>query len=153
MRDTMIRFALKCDNDHSFESWFQSSDAFDGLRAAGLVTCPLCQSARVSKTLMAPRVRPSRKAATGVRAPQPAQPVTNTPDAKLVEAIRALRAHIEENSDYVGENFVREARAMHDGETPHRPIHGEARADEARKLIEDGIPTLPLPFIPRQKTN
>ena len=149
----MIRFALKCDNDHGFESWFQSSDAFDGLRAAGLITCPQCQSAKVSKTLMAPRVRPSRKAAADTPAQAPAQPMTNAPDPKLVEAIKALRTHVEENSDYVGGNFAREARAMHEGDTPHRAIHGEAGADEARKLIEDGIPALPLPFIPRQKTN
>lgn len=79
--------------------------------------------------------------------------MTNAPDPKLVEAIQTLRDHVEKNSDYVGKKFAEEARAMHEGDTPHRPIYGEAKTEEAKKLIEDGVPALPLPFIPRQKTN
>lgn len=147
----MIRFSLKCAEGHSFESWFQSGDAFDGLRARGLVTCPACQSSKVEKSLMAPPVQATRaKAAAPKAAPQP---MTNMPDPALAEAIAKLRAHVEANSDYVGDRFAAEARAMHDGDIDHRPIHGEARADDARKLIEDGVPAMPLPFIPRQKTN
>ena len=79
--------------------------------------------------------------------------MTNAPDAELVAAIKKLRDHVEKNSDYVGQDFAREARAMHEGDTPHRPIYGEVATDEAKKLVEDGVPALPLPFIPRQKTN
>lgn len=147
----MIRFALKCDEAHRFESWFQSSEAFDALLSRGMVTCPDCGSASVAKDLMAPKVRPARKAAA---APQPAtQPMTNAPDPELVSAIRKLKSYVEKNSDYVGTEFAREARAMHEGEIPQRAIHGEVRPDEAKKLIEDGVPAMPLPFIPRQKTN
>ncbi|AZQ66219.1 DUF1178 family protein [Silicimonas algicola] len=142
----MIRFALRCGNGHGFESWFQSNDAFDGLKRDGLVTCPSCQSAEIDKDLMSPGVRPARK--TSDPAPQP---MTNAPD--VAEAIKALKAHVEKNSDYVGNRFAEEARAMHLGDKPSRSIHGEARPEEARKLIEDGVPALPLPFIPRQKTN
>lgn len=146
----MIRFALKCEHDHRFESWFQSNDAFDTLFARDLVTCPDCGSASVSKELMAPTVRASRSASVPVEAPQA---MTNAPEPEVAEAIKKLKAHVEKNSDYVGDRFATEARAMHDGDKPHRPIHGEAKPDEARKLIEDGIPALPLPFVPRQKTN
>jgi len=151
----MIRYALKCGEDHSFESWFKSADAFEALKSAGMVTCPDCGSDRVEKTLMAPGVQSSRKKAAAP-APMPTAPegaLTNAPDPKLAEAIQTLRDHVEKNSDYVGTKFAEEARAMHEGDTPHRPIYGEAKAEEAKKLIEDGVPAMPLPFIPRQKTN
>ena len=162
----MIRYALKCDCDHSFESWFKSADAFDALKASRMVTCPHCGSDQVNKTLMTPGVRASRKKAAEpalaegalsesapVESASAENMMTNAPDPKLVEAMKTLREHVEKNSDYVGTKFVEEARAMHDGDTPHRPIYGEAKAEDAKKLIEDGVPALPLPFIPRQKTN
>lgn len=150
----MIRFTLKCENDHSFESWFQSGDAFEKLCAGGHVTCPKCGASDVSKELMAPKVRSSRKAV--VQAPQDdeaPQPMAATPDTEVSEALQKLKAHVEKNSDYVGDKFASEARAMHEGDAPQRAIHGEAKPEEAKKLIEDGVPALPLPFIPRQKTN
>ncbi len=143
----MIRFALKCDNDHRFESWFQSGAAFDALLARDMVVCPDCGSVVVTKDLMAPKVGAKRPAE---EAPQQ---VTNAPDPELADAIRKLRDHVEQNSDYVGSNFAREARAMHVGDTPHRPIYGEVDKKEAQSLAEDGVPALPLPFVPRQKTN
>ena len=147
----MIRYTLKCQNDHSFESWFQSAEAFDSLRAAGMVVCPDCNDTSVEKSLMAPQVRPARKTATP---PQPAaQPVTNAPDPDVADAISKIRDHVEKNSDYVGDRFAKEARAMHDGDMPHRSIYGEVKGDEAKKLMDDGVPAVPLPFIPRQKTN
>lgn len=148
----MIRFALSCENDHQFESWFQSSDAFDELHGRALVTCPTCGSAKVTKELMAPTVRASRRKAV-VPAETPPQAMTNSPDPEVAEAIKKLKDHVEKNSDYVGDSFASEARAMHDGDKPQRAIHGEANLDEARKLVEDGVPALPLPFIPKQKTN
>lgn len=150
----MIRFALKCANGHGFESWFASSEKFADLVSAGHVTCPECDSARISKDLMAPPVRASRKKAVKDRAHDdaPTSMAAGT-DPEIADAIRKLKAHVEQNSDYVGDRFVKEARAMHEGAMPQRSIHGEARSDEARKLIEDGVPALPLPFIPRQRTN
>jgi hypothetical protein len=143
----MIRYALKCEDSHRFESWFQSGAAFEALMARGLVTCPDCGSASVTKDLMAPKVAASRGEGLAPRA------MTNAPDPDLVEAISKLRKHVEETSDYVGDRFAHEARAMHDGDQPHRPIYGDVKPEEARKLIEDGVPALPLPFIPKQKTN
>ena len=145
----MIRYALKCQNEHSFESWFQSAEAYDKLRSSGLVACPQCQDVNVEKSLMAPQVRPDRKKA----APKAPQPVANTTPPEIDEAIKKIRDHVEKNSDYVGDQFAKEARAMHDGELPQRSIYGEVKSDEAKKLVEDGVPAVPLPFIPKQKTN
>ncbi|WP_373636486.1 DUF1178 family protein [Yoonia sp. BS5-3] len=134
----MIRFHLKCDKDHEFESWFQSGNAFDRLVAAGMVSCATCGSTAVTKTIMAPAVSTSKTIAP----PKPAE-----------NPLHKLRDEVEANSDYVGNSFVQEARDMHDGVIPERPIYGEAKIDDAKKLVEDGVPVLPLPFVPRKKTN
>ncbi len=133
----MIKFSLRCTQGHSFESWFQSGPAFDDLTARGLVTCPTCGSSDVSKALMAPAVTPAR----------------NAPTPQMQEKLAALRTEIEANTDYVGDRFAAEARAMYLGDIPDRPIHGEAKLEDAKALIEDGIPVLPLPFLPTRKAN
>ena len=143
----MIRYALKCPDDHGFDSWFQSAAAFNGLLRSGRLSCPVCGSASVEKTLMAPTVRPARKA--GEVAPAS----LSQPDNDRERALAALRAKVEANSEYVGMNFVTEARAIHDGDAPERAIYGEARPEEAIKLLEDGVPVAPLPFMPARKAN
>jgi hypothetical protein len=153
----MIRYTLTCAGGHGFDSWFQNAAAFGALQAAGQLACPVCGAVEVEKAMMAPTVVQGRPRA-GTDAPAPSataatRPSLATPQSDLEAAIAALRRQIEENSDYVGLNFVAEARRMHDGDTPARPIHGEARPDEARKLIEDGVPVAPLPFVPGRKVN
>lgn len=140
----MIRYALQCQSDHSFDSWFQSAEALDGLLASGLVSCPICGAAGVSKSLMAPMVRPGRSAAA---------PSLRDPGTEQEVALAELRAKVEANSDYVGMNFVAEARAMHAGTAPERSIYGEAKPEEAIKLLEEGVPVAPLPFMPSRKVN
>jgi hypothetical protein len=134
----MIRFHLRCDHDHQFESWFQSGAAFDKLVTAGMINCATCGSTKVEKTIMAPAVSTSSQIT-----------VPEQTDA----AITALREQVEKNSDYVGDTFAKEARAMFDGIIPERSIYGQANLAEAKKLVEDGIPVMPLPFMPRKKTN
>ncbi|WP_380057166.1 DUF1178 family protein [Falsihalocynthiibacter sp. SS001] len=142
----MIRFALKCNQDHSFESWFQSGTAFDKVKGAGMVVCPTCGSTDVEKTLMAPRVQTKRKTTV----PSSAKPRQSEDlDAKIA----ALKKHVEANSDYVGASFAKEARAMHSGEKPERSIYGEANLKDAASLIEEGVSLAPLPFIPTRKSN
>ncbi|MFV0491290.1 MAG: DUF1178 family protein [Pseudorhodobacter sp.] len=145
----MIHYSLKCAEGHGFESWFRSASAFDSLVAAGQVVCPSCGSTRVEKAPMAPALS-SGQEADGTRQPEAA---LNSPTDPRAEALAALRREVEKNSEYVGGSFAYEARAMHSGEKPERSIHGEARADEARALLEDGVPILPLPFMPGRKLN
>ena len=147
----MIRYALKCAEDHGFESWFKSAEAFDSLKAANLVACPVCGNETISKAIMAPRVASSR---TKVTEPSTSghRPL-DAPGSEAEVALTKMRKHVEENSDYVGVGFAAEARKMHDGETPMRSIYGEAKLEDAKKLLEDGIPVAPLPFLPQRKTN
>ncbi len=144
----MIQFTLKCANDHRFDSWFQSGTAFEKLLAAGHVSCAVCGSNSVSKAMMAPRVSTSD-------APEAAKPKPKLtePASPAEQALAEMRKFVENHTDYVGKNFASEARAIHDGLAPARPIWGETRGDEAKKLIEDGVPVAPLPFTPTRKSN
>lgn len=137
----MIKYALKCEDGHGFESWFASAEAYETLHAAGHVSCAACGSTDISKALMAPGVKTARKAET----PAPV-------DDKAA-ALSKLRAEVEANATYVGGSFAKEARAQHLGDKPDRPIFGEANLAEAKSLIEDGVPVAPLPFIPTRKAN
>jgi hypothetical protein len=140
----MIQFSLRCEADHRFDSWFKSAAAFDKLQGAGMVSCPACGSTRVEKALMAPRVQ---SGGTGL------EEACKTDRTPVAEALAALRRKVEDTADYVGVDFAREARDMHDGLTPERSIYGEAKLEDARRLIEDGVPVAPLPFLPRRKAN
>ncbi|MCX7288090.1 MAG: DUF1178 family protein [Rhodobacterales bacterium] len=149
----MIRYSLKCEAGHGFDSWFQNAEGFAALQGARQLACPICGSASVEKSLMAPSVQPARKAQTADLARQSSAPALTEPQSELEAALAALRRQIEENSEYVGLNFAAEARKMHEGDAPTRAIHGEARPEEARAMIEDGLPVAPLPFLPARKVN
>lgn len=150
----MIQYALKCADGHQFDSWFQSAAAFDKLVAAGMVSCVVCGGAKVEKAIMTPRVRTARGAGGDPDVPAAAVPgPLSQPASPAEQAMADLRKKVEENADYVGKDFVTQARAMHDGDTPSRSIYGEAGLDEAKQLIEDGVPVAPLPFMPNRKTN
>lgn len=160
----MIRYALHCDHDHEFESWFQSSSAYDSQVKRKLVTCPICGSAKVDKAIMAPRIvgkkgrgpaTPPPEPATTVAAPE-AAPSGSTSlmmaqERELRTKLKELRDHIVKNADNVGEKFANEARAMHYGDKEHRPIYGEASPDEAKSLIDEGIEVSPLPTLPEDR--
>ncbi len=135
----MIVFDLRCqDSGDVFEAWFQSGADYEEQSARGLVQCPVCQSIRVAKAPMAPRV-PAKSAAE------------SSPIAQLA----TLQAKMLENSEWVGDRFADEARAMHLGEADVRAVHGSATAAEAKSLAEDGVPVapLPLPVIPPNQVN
>ena len=143
----MIQYSLKCENNHSFDSWFASADAYDKLADSGMVSCAVCGSTKVSKAIMAPRVRTTK----GKEAP--VAPTLATEKSAAEQAFAEMRAQVEQNSEYVGTNFATEARSMHLGDAPERAIYGEAKPEEAKSLIEDGIPVTPLPFMPTRKSN
>ncbi len=150
----MIRYNLKCAEGHAFDSWFQSAAAYDDLQSRQLVQCPDCGSAVVEKGLMAPAVRLTRakSSASDAVATEATGPLS-TPETAREQALAALRHEVESKSEYVGMNFAAQARGMHDGTLPNRPIYGEAKWEEAKALLEDGVPVAPLPFMPVRKTN
>ncbi len=140
----MIRFALRCPDGHRFDSWFASGAEYDRLSAASLLSCPVCGGAKgIEKDLMAPRVR---------TAVEEAERPLSAPASPAEQALGELRRKIEAVSEDVGRNFSSEARRIHAGEAPDRPIIGEARPAEARALIEEGVPIAPLPWS-RKKTS
>ena len=144
----MIKYTLKCQDGHSFDSWFQSASAFDALKGSGHLSCAVCGSPQVEKAMMAPRVSTADKPSA-----PPAKPKLSAPASPAEQALAELKSYVEKNSDYVGTNFATEARAIHTGDAPQRPIWGETRGDEAKRLIEDGVPIAPLPFTPTRKSN
>ena len=141
----MINYTLKCDQNHTFDSWFKSAEAFEMLVKKSMVICSECGSTKITKAIMAPSVSTSRK--------KDNKPSELEKKSKLKNDILELKKKIEANSEYVGNNFANEARSMYLGETPERSIYGEAKADDAKKLIDDGIPVMPLPFLPAKKAN
>jgi hypothetical protein len=157
----VIRYALACDKGHSFESWFQNSAAYDKQAKRGLVSCPLCGSAKVEKAIMAPRLTRTAKSGpivapveeTVAAAPEPATPVAMiSPQEREFRAkLKELRDHLTSNSDNVGKKFPEEARKMHYGESEHRSIYGEASPQDAKALHEEGIEFHPLPVLPEER--
>jgi hypothetical protein len=155
----MIRYSLRCDKDHAFESWFQSSSAYDSQVKRKLVTCPVCGSAKVDKAIMAPRIVGKKgrdKAAAPIEAPVETPAAESTPlmmaqERELRAKIKELRDHIVKNADNVGERFPNEARKMHYGDIEHRPIYGEASPEEAKALVDEGVEVAPLPVLPEDR--
>jgi hypothetical protein len=153
----MIRYNLRCERGHAFESWFQSSSAYESQEKRKLVNCPACGSAKVERAIMAPQIvskksrdraaPPAAAPATDVTAPA-STPLMMAQERELRAKLRELRDHIVKNADNVGERFPNEARKMHYGDIEHRPIYGEASPDEARSLIDEGVEVSPLPVLP-----
>lgn len=148
----MIRYALRCAERHDFEGWFRSSDGFEAMRDHAQISCTICGTTEVDRAPMAPAIPAERAAA--------AQPAADLPPGscesvatRVERSLAELRDYVDGNSDYVGMRFVTEARAMHEGRVPERAIHGEARIEDARKLINDGVKVAPLPFRPKQRMN
>ncbi len=146
---------LQCAQQHEFEGWFGSEDDFTGQLSRGLVTCPLCGDAHIEKKLSAPRLNlrtargeDSAASSTAVAlSNHTASPALAELQARMLHALREVVA----NTEDVGERFADEARAMHHGEKEHRQIRGQASAQEALELIEEGIEVMPLPMLPGVK--
>jgi hypothetical protein len=142
----MIKYALACDQAHAFEGWFAGSSDYDEQRARGLLECPVCGSREVGKQIMAPAVAGAKKRGGDGEAAGGAK------RAMMMEAMAQVRAHVEDNFDYVGDAFAREARAIHEGKAEDRGIYGEATPAEVKGLVEDGVPVAPLPPAPAKKS-
>jgi hypothetical protein len=138
----MIKYALGCAEGHEFESWFPDSAAYEKQRKGRLVACPECGSTAVDKAIMAPAVVGDRNAPEG-----PPASLLDARRRQAREMVVRLRQEIEANTDDVGGKFPEVARAIHAGDEPERAIRGQASADEARALIEEGVGVLPMPAL------
>lgn len=140
----MIIFDLRCrPAGHVFEAWFGSTGDYEEQQAKGLVSCPICGAADIDKAPMAPAV-PKKG---GVEGAGP-DLFSSDPDTvkQMMGALAAMQRQLVAGSDWVGDRFASEARAIHLGEADARSIHGRATRAETDSLLEDGIPVAPLPF-------
>jgi len=156
----MIKYALRCADGHDFESWFASASAYDSLAEAGHLVCAICGGSGVEKALMTPRVRlaratpaPAPDEAAQDRVPAAQRGRLSAPASETEAAVAEFRARVEAGTEDVGGRFAEEARAIHEGRAPERAIRGEARIAEAKALLEDGVPVVPLPFRPTRQVN
>ncbi len=170
----MIHYNLRCAKGHAFESWFQSSSAYETQEKRKLINCPVCGSTKVERAIMAPRIvrkkgrdakpsenkrsetKPSEQLPVAAPATEVIPPSSPTPrlmaqEIELRAKLKELRDHIVKNADNVGEKFPNEARKMHYGDIEHRPIYGEASPDEAKALIDEGVQVMPLPALPEDR--
>jgi hypothetical protein len=167
----MIHYDLRCAEGHTFDGWFASSAAFERQREESLLACPVCGSAAVDRALMAPALSKGREPApagpertsgepanetrdTGQEVIPPAQSGGTILDDRATQvrnAIRALRKAVETHGVDVGRAFPEEARRIHNGETEPRGIYGQAEPDEARALLDEGVPVLPIPTLPDER--
>ena len=141
----MICYSLICSKNHTFESWFANTAAYEKLKQQNLLSCSVCGNQDVKKAIMAPNVSPKTNNPS-----KQAEPKRSSSEAE--KALTELKNHIKNNSEDVGNNFAVVARKMHEGETPERSIHGKTSLSEAKSLSEDGVPIIPLPWFDR-KTN
>jgi hypothetical protein len=152
----MIKYALVCEAGHGFDGWFSDSAAYDKQVKRKLVTCPQCNSTKVDKAIMAPRIASSRRKQESEHAsePPPAAPETSTMammspgEREFRKKLKELRDHVVKHAENVGPRFASEARKMHYGEIEHRSIFGEASLQDAKELNEEGVEFHPLPVLP-----
>ena len=130
----MIVYNLRCKNSHEFEGWFKDSAAFDAQSKGGKLACPVCDTRKIEKAIMAPAVSGAKKST-----------VAASESKKMRQFMTGLRKYVQENADYVGPKFAEEARKIHYGEVEDRHIYGEATLNEAKELVEEGVDVAPLP--------
>ena len=142
-------FNLACEHDHPFEGWFGSADDYDSQLAKGLLECPVCARRSIRKMLSAPRLNlshamePAASKASAESRPTPAP--ARTPDPRAIQALlMQMTRAIVENTEDVGDRFAEEARRIHYKEAPERGIRGQASAEDARELAEEGIEVVAL---------
>jgi hypothetical protein len=141
----MIVFQLACDNSHSFEGWFRSSDDFAGQQARGLLSCPVCASAAVAKAPMAPAVPvKGNRSQTAPASRAVANKAMPSEVAEAFKALAAAQAKALAQSEWVGDRFAAEVRSMHYGDSEEKQVHGRATKGDAIALIEEGIAVAPL---------
>lgn len=159
----MIVFDLRCEDNHVFEAWFRNSDAYELQALDGQVECPFCGSTSITKSLMSPNIaskgnRRTDKTADFIAADHMVAASANVPETMETSAedvkralehmhdtMKKYRNHVKKECEYVGENFAREARAIHEGEAETRGIYGEATLEETEDLLNDGVDILPVP--------
>ena len=133
----MIKYNLKCENNHNFDAWFSDSSNFEEQNKKNLILCPKCNSTKIEKNIMAPNIGSKKQSYTNAL----------KTEKNYEKIIRNVRKHVEKNFEYVGDKFADEARAIHYGEKEEREIYGETSVEEAVDLIDEGVNVSPIPGV------
>ena len=133
----MIKYNLKCENNHNFDAWFSDSSNFEEQNKNNLIFCPKCNSTKIEKNIMAPNIGSKKQSYTNAL----------KTEKNYEKIIKNVRKHVEKNFEYVGNKFADEARAIHYGEKEEREIYGETSVEEAVDLIEEGVNVSPIPGV------
>ena len=138
----MIKYNLKCNNDHEFKSWFSDSNEFDKLNKQKLLECIYCSSNKIQKSIMSPMV-------SGIRLNEDKM---NLLDQKLINEknqLIKLRKHIEKNFEFVGDKFSEKVRDVYYDKNSKKSIYGTTTSKEREELAEEGIDLLSIPWVPK----
>ena len=133
----MIKYNLKCENNHNFDAWFSDSSNFEEQNKKNLIFCPKCNSTTIEKNIMAPNIGSKKQSYINAL----------KIEKNYEKIIKNVRKHVEKNFEYVGDKFADEARAIHYGEKEEREIYGETSVEEAVDLIEEGVDVSPIPGV------
>ena len=136
----MIKYNLKCHNNHEFESWFSNSDEFDKLNGKSLLECIYCSSKNIKKSIMSPMVSSSKNNSKLIESAKDSLQIEKN---KLLQ----LRNFIEKNFDYVGDEFSKKVREVYYDKKSNKAIYGKATLKEKEELAEEGIDLLSIPWV------
>ena len=136
----MIRYKLKCHNEHEFESWFSNSEEFEKLNKRNLLECIYCSSKKINKSIMAPMV--SNKKIDDTQFEMMSKEFKNEKNN-----LSKLRIYIEKNFEYVGKDFSKKVRDVYYDKKSNKAIYGTTTPEERKELEEEGIDLLSIPWI------
>ena len=135
----MIKYNLKCKNNHEFESWFSSSSEFDKLKKKNLLECIYCNSKNISKSIMAPSISVVKGKRVEIKNVNKLKHEKN----KLIK----IRQFIEKNFEYVGKDFSKKVREIYYDKASKKTIYGTTTPEEREGLAEEGIDLLSVPWV------
>ena len=136
----MIKYNLKCHNDHEFESWFSNSKEYDKLNKKRLLECIYCSSKKINKSIMSPTIFNSKEKNKQIEA-------TNENFKDKKNKLLNLRKYIEKNFDYVGNEFSKKVREVYYDKKNKKSIYGTTTAKEREELVKEGIDLLSIPWV------
>ena len=135
----MIKYNLKCENDHEFESWFSDSNEFDKLNKKNLLECIFCSSNKIKKSIMAPMI-------SGSKLKDEDDELFDKDSFKQRKNLIKLREHIEKNFEFVGDKFSEKVREVYYDKKTKKSIYGTTTPEEREELAEEGIDLLSIPW-------
>ena len=139
----MIKYNLKCQNEHEFESWFANSAEFDKLNNKELLECIYCSSKKITKSIMAPMISNLKSKIEQIEI------ISNDFREEKKQLIQ-LRKYVEKNFDFVGKDFCKKVREIYYDKKNKKAIYGTATDEERRDLADEGIDLLSIPWVNKE---